>query len=263
MSAGTAVKQRLAPVAKAVAPGWFWRRKFDILSRLVADRDDMRLICTLCDPARVSVDIGADVGEFSIAMASASKSVIAFEPRRAQARDLEAMFRAAQAPVDVRSVALSAQAGTIAMRVVASDPGRSTIEGGNPLADEYDSTVETIDVPVQRLDDLGLENVGCIKVDVEGHELAVLQGAVNTIRRSRPALLIEAEERHHPNAVAEITALLTDLGYRGYFIDGDARRPIAEFDVQRHQNPANIGGWRDGWSTQGTYVNNFVFLPSD
>lgn len=263
MSAGTAVKQRLAPVARAVAPGWFWRRKFDILSRLVDDRDDMRLVSSLCDPQRVSVDIGADVGEFSIAMARRSKSVIAFEPRPAQARDLIAMFAAAHVPVDVRSMALSCEAGTIAMRVLASDPGRSTIEGGNPLDDEYGSAVELIEVPVKRLDDLNLDNVGCIKVDVEGHELAVLQGAVETVRRHRPALLIEAEERHHPGAVAEITALLADLGYQGYFVVGTTRYPIAEFDVARHQDPANIGGWKDGWSTQGTYVNNFVFLPAD
>src|ERR1700754_624454 len=106
MPAGTAVKHQLAPVAKAVAPGWFWRRKFAILSRLVADRDDMRLVSSLCDPERVSIDIGADVGEFSIAMASASKSVIAFEPRPAQARDLATMFKAAGAPIQVEAAAL-------------------------------------------------------------------------------------------------------------------------------------------------------------
>jgi FkbM family methyltransferase len=246
-----------------VVPGWFWRRKFSILSRLVEDRDDTRLLKSLCDPERVSIDIGADVGEFSIAMAGASKSVIAFEPRPAQARDLATMFEAAGASVRVEAVALSAQAGTIAMRVVESDPGRSTIEGGNPLSDEYDSAVETIQVPVKRLDDLRLDNIGCIKVDVEGHELAVLQGAADTIRRNRPTLLVEAEDRHHPNAVAEVTAFLAGLGYTGHFIEGDARHPLTEFDPKQHQHPANIGGWKDGWSAQGVYVNNFVFLPSE
>jgi hypothetical protein len=148
------------------------------------------------------------------------------------------------------------------MRVLESDPGRSTIEGGNPLTDEYGSAVETIEVPVKRLDDLRLDNIGCIKIDVEGHELAVLKGATDTIARNRPALLVEAEERHHPNAVAEITGLLTGLGYSGYFVDGGAQRPIEEFDAVRHQDPANIGGWKDGWSTQGTYVNNFVYVPA-
>lgn len=261
MSVATAAKQRLAPAAKVVAPGWYWRRKFSILSRLVEERDDVRLVASLCDTDRVSIDIGADVGEFSIAMAAASRSVIAFEPRPAQARDLVTMFEAADARVRVEAVALSAQAGSIAMRVLADDPGRSTIEGGNQLADEDGSVVETIQVPVKRLDDLHLDNIGCIKVDVEGHELAVLQGATDTIERNRPTLLVEAEERHHPNAVAEVTALLTGLGYTGYFIDGGARRPIEEFDADLHQDPAHIGSWQDGWTTRGVYINNFVYLP--
>jgi Methyltransferase FkbM domain len=116
-------------------------------------------------------------------------------------------------------------------------------------------------VQVKRLDDLGLDNVGLIKIDVEGHELAVLRGAAHTLRRHQPTLVIEAEERHHPGAVAAVTEFLGGLGYTGYFdIDG-TRRPINEFDPGIHQSSANIAGWKDGWATHGIYVNNFVFLP--
>ncbi|CAM2866920.1 methyltransferase [Mycobacterium intermedium] len=238
-------KRWLAAAAKTLAPRLFWRRRYGILQRLGDSRPDVQLARSLCDPNRVSVDIGADVGEFTIAMLTASRSVIAFEPRPAQARELATMFAAVGAPVRLEAVALSDEPGVTAMRVLGSDPGRSTVE-----------------VPVQRLDDLKLDDVGLVKVDAEGHELAVLRGATDTLTRNRPAILVEAEERHHPNAVAEITKLLAGLNFTGYFPVGDERRPIAEFDAAVHQNPGNIAGADEGWTTRGVYVNNFVFLPN-
>jgi FkbM family methyltransferase len=257
------IKRRLAPLAKTVAPRRFWRRKYRILQLLGESHPDVMLARSLCDPDRISLDIGASIGEFTIAMLEASRGVIAFEPRPAQARDLAAMFDAVGAPVRVEAVALSDQPGVTTMRVVADDPGRSTIDDSNTLSDLDDGAVQTVDVPVQRLDDFQLDNVGLVKIDVEGHELAVLRGAADTITRNRPAVLVEAEERHHPNAVAAITEFLGGLGYRGYFDVDGTRRPVPEFDATEHQNPANIGGREDGWALRGVYVNNFVFLPKD
>jgi FkbM family methyltransferase len=202
----------------------------------------VQLVASLCDPNRVSLDLGADVREFTIAMLASSRSVIAFEPRPAQARDLASMFDAVGAAVRMEAVALSDQPGVTIMRVVESDPRRSTIDASNVLGDADSGGVQSIDVPVKRLDDLRLDNVGLVKIDVEGHELAVLRGAADTLTRNRPAVLVEAEERHHPNAVAAITDLLTGLGYEGYFDIGDDRRPVEEFDAARHQDPANIRG---------------------
>ncbi|GJO18485.1 hypothetical protein NJB1507_10210 [Mycobacterium marinum] len=260
MTAAARTKRWLAPVVRTVAPGLFWQRKYRVLQRLGESRADVRLAASLCDPDRISVDIGADVGEFAIAMLASSRSVVAFEPRPAQARELASMFDAVGAAVRVEAVALSDKPGCLSMRVVESEPGRSTIDTDNALGDVA-GRIRSIDVAVKRLDDLQLSDVGLIKVDVEGHELAVLRGATDTLMRNRPTILVEAEERHRPNAVAEITTLLGGLGYRGFFELGDERRPIAEFDVARHQNPANIGGQRDGWAPRGVYVNNFVFVP--
>lgn len=262
MPVASSAKRWLAPAAKALAPRLFWRRKYGILRRLGASRPDVQLVASLCDPDRVSLDIGADVGEFTIAMLASSRSVIAFEPRPVQARELATMFGVLGAAVRVEAVALSDKPGVTTMRVVESDPGRSTIDADNPLGDAGGGAVASIDVPVKRLDDLRLDDVGLVKIDVEGHELAVLRGATDTLTRNRPAVLVEAEERHHPNAVAAITELLAGLGYEGYFDSGDGRVPVEEFDAARHQDPANIGGREDGWAAHGVYVNNFVFLPT-
>jgi FkbM family methyltransferase len=84
----------------------------------------VRLVASLCDPNRVSLDIGADVGEFAIAMLASSRSVIAFEPRPAQAHDLASMFDAVGAAVRVEAVALSDEPGVTTMRVVEFDAAR-------------------------------------------------------------------------------------------------------------------------------------------
>jgi FkbM family methyltransferase len=251
-------KRRLAPLAKLVAPRWFWRRKYRILQQLGKSQSEMRLVRSLCDPDRVSIDIGAAVGEFAIAMLGSSRSVIAFEPRPTQASSLAAMFGAVGAAVRVEAVAISDEPGVTTMRVLESEPGRSTIDSHNALNDADGSRVSTIDVPVVRLDDLQLNRVGFVKIDVEGHELAVLRGAADTLKRNRPALFIEAEERHHPGAVAMITEFLAGLGYTGYFEVDGIRRPVEEFELAEHQNPAEL----DGRATRGIYVNNFVFLPT-
>ncbi|BCZ23084.1 FkbM family methyltransferase [Mycobacterium senriense] len=263
MAVAPSVKRWLAPAAEKLAPRLFWRRRFRILQDLGRSRPDIQLVASLCDPERVSLDIGADLGEFTIAMLASSRSVIAFEPRPAQACDLASMFDAVGAAVRVEPVALSDEPGVVAMRVVASEPGRSTIEAGNKLGDVNGGTIESIDVPVRRLDDVHLGDIGLIKIDVEGHELAVLHGATETLTRHRPAIVVEAEERHHPNSVAEITALLDGLGYAGFFDLGGVRRPIIEFDPARHQDEANVGSRENGWAGRGIYVNNFVFLPEN
>ncbi|MEE3065404.1 MAG: FkbM family methyltransferase [Actinomycetota bacterium] len=261
MPVARSAKRWLVPAATAIAPQLFWRRRYRAMQRLGQSRPDVQLAASLCDPNRVSLDIGADVGEFTVAMLAASRAVIAFEPRPAQARALTSMFDAVGADVRVEAVALSDEPGVMSMRVVESEPGRSTIDADNSLGDVDNGGIQSIDVPVKRLDDLHLDNVGLIKIDVEGHELAVLRGAVDTLTRNQPTIVVEAEERHHPDAVAGITRLLSGLGYVGYFDVDDARRPIAEFDPTRHQDPANVGSRENGWAARGTYINNFTFFP--
>jgi FkbM family methyltransferase len=258
MPVAVSAKRRLAPLARVVAPRWFWRRKYRILQRLGQSNPEIALVRSLCDPNRVSLDVGAAVGEFTIAMLERSRSVIAFEPRPTQAHELAAMFEAVGAAVRVEPVALSDKPGAAEMRELELEPGRSTIDSANALTDLEGSPVRIVDVRVTRLDDLGLDNVGFIKIDVEGHEFAVLRGAADTLRRNRPTLFIEAEERHHPGAVAAITEFLAGLGYTGYFdIDG-IRRAVDEFNPIEHQDQANI----DSRAARGLYVNDFVFVPA-
>ena len=64
------------------------------------------------------------------------------------------------------------------------------------------------------LDELGFERVDMIKIDVEGMELAVLDGAVETIRRCRPYLFVE----HMKTGEAPLVAFLEAVGYRHWAV---------------------------------------------
>jgi FkbM family methyltransferase len=216
----------------------------------------------LCDIRKISVDIGASEGYYSVNICNHSANCIAFEPRPAQAARLRDLAIANGLRIEVEAVALSDSLGLARLRILTKDLGRSTIESANALEDPDGSPQTSIRIPKMRLDDYELREVGFIKIDVEGHELAVLQGAQKTIRASMPNLLVEIEERHRTGAIGDVSAFLTDLGYAGFFIlDGEVL-PLARFDKSVHQDPANAGSWKAGHERHGVYVNNFFFLPA-
>jgi FkbM family methyltransferase len=216
----------------------------------------------LCDRNKISLDIGADHGGYARLICNHSKKCIAFEARPDQAAMIRGSATARSLPISVESVALSDSEGFAKMRVLTRDPGRGTIEPLNSLTDPDGSPETSLTVPKKCLDSYGLTDVGFIKIDVEGHELAVLKGAEKTIRDSIPNLLVEVEERHHSGAIESVSSFLATLGYEGFFILEGIVHPFADFDKSSHQNPANIASWKDGWKRFGIYVNNFFFLPA-
>ena len=222
---------------------------------------ELRVAPLLCDIRKISLDIGADQGSYSLNIWNRSANCIAFEPRPVQAAMIRDMAIAKGLRIEVRAVALSDSPGVAMLRMLTKDPGRSTIESANRLEDPNGSPQTSVSVPKMRLDDYELGEVGFIKIDVEGHELAVLKGAEKTIRASAPNILVEIEERHHTGAIGDVSAFLTSLGYEGFFILDGKVSPIANFDRSVLQIPANIGSWKEGWKKRGVYVNNFFFLP--
>ncbi len=114
-----------------------------------------------------------------------------------------------------------------------------------------------IEIATTPLDSLDFGNVGFIKIDVEGHEQAVLRGAAGLIARQRPVVQVECEERHVPGAVASAARFFAALGYRGFFWKAAMLQPIELFDPLRDQRSETLDHG-DDW--RGTYINNFIFV---
>jgi hypothetical protein len=88
--------------------------------------------------------------------------------------------------------------------------------------------------------------------------MEVLRGAVETLRRHRPNLLIEIEQRHSPTPILKTFQWLDALGYAGELLDpdGGGRRPLSEFDVAEHQEG------RRRLIAERRYVSSFIFRPA-
>lgn len=220
------------------------------LSRLTKanDEKEMRLLPWLCDPQKLSLDIGAKVGMYTYHLRCFSKQVCAFEPIPELAQLLRKSFKK---KVIVEQVALSNQAGPVTMRIPFDRKafpkyGRSTIEGHNHLDFIGKGFCKTISVKTKKLDDFNFDEIGFIKIDVEGHELAVLEGAERTLQRSKPCLLIEASQHHFPGAVERLKTFLEARGYLGFFIFNQSLCEMREFDLDK----------------QGELVENFIFIPA-
>jgi len=219
---------------------------------------EIRFLPVLCDPTRGAVDIGGHEGGYAWHMRRMARTLDVFEA----APDLAAGLRLAfqfHRNTRVHAVALSAQEGKATLRRPLRGAevltGLATIETGNPL-DGLEARAVT--VPARRLDSFGLRNVGFMKIDVEGHELAVLQGASTLLAESHPHLQIEAQERHRPDAVHSLARLLKEFGYGGFFLYAGELHDIASYDPMLYQHPDSLDAL--GKLMPGhIHVANFIF----
>jgi hypothetical protein len=106
-------------------------------------------------------------------------------------------------------------------------------ENIDKISEQHEHAKITVDVVA--LDELEDITIGMIKIDVEGHEVEVITGAMPLIKRDRPNILVESEERHRPGSLKMIRDLLEPAGYRGYFIVDDSLVEIERFSLSSMQ----------------------------
>jgi FkbM family methyltransferase len=223
---------------------------------------ELRLVPALCSPGRDSLDVGANEGMYLHLMRKYSRHVFAYEP----VDDLHAkLSRRYHSKVTIEKLALSNRTGSAMLHVPVA--GGQSVSGLSSLADvatQIYGACREVEIRTARLDDIYKRDAGFIKIDVEGHELAVLEGAAATIAASLPNLLIETEEHLTPGGLPTVTAMLRGLGYQGYFVQGGTLRPVEEFDAGLWQNPVALANFGPGHSRQEfpDYINNFIFIQA-
>ncbi|MCD6474992.1 MAG: FkbM family methyltransferase [Anaerolineaceae bacterium] len=212
------------------------------------------------DQNAVSIDAGANVGHYSIKLAVLSKAVLSIEP----IHDLNWLSHALPSNCTFINCAAGSQEeqSTLRIPILAGQQqyGMATltdIKIFGVLEYVHQKTqIRTIDHLVQT--HFPNQQIGFIKIDVEGFEREVILGAKETLKTHKPNLLLEIT----PEDLQETTDFLADLGYRGLFFFNDILHDISVFDASIHCTVGNEWG-EDAIEdfNPKLNVNNFFFIP--
>jgi FkbM family methyltransferase len=168
------------------------------------------------------VDVGANRGQVlrEAIHAAPDGRHVAFEPIPALAEELGRRFPS----VDCRPLALGNAARTATFCHFRRLDGWSGLRRNTEISDERGDP-EYITVRVSTLDaELAGGTPAVVKIDVEGAELEVLEGAAQTLSRARPLLIFEHVKRAselYGSAPDAVWGLLDELGYEILSVTGD------------------------------------------
>lgn len=192
-------------------------------------------------PGAVCLDVGAAGGTWTwwlSRLAGPRGRVFGFEPRPRSQRIVVRLLRLAGADnATMLPLAVGSEPGRLQVAVARlptmsyvrrprdrggadGERGRRGIAGGWRPPDVRTRVRRTVDVEVTTVDAFVRRRapgrLDFLKIDVEGHELAVLRGAVRTLAQHRPVVLCEIEARHlarYGHDPADVLAWLRDAGY--------------------------------------------------
>jgi len=201
----------------------------------------------------VFVDVGANVGWYTMLASTIvgdSGHIHAFEPRRPTVDYLQrtVALNGLEKLITVHPIGLSneTQSETLMWGATSDNGGGASFARDDASADMVCQTIE-----VRSLDSLGLDHVDVIKIDVEGAEPLVLDGATTIIERDRPIILSEVL----PSQLARVSCcspqqyfdLFLSQGYRGYIVD-------------HVRCGENVRGFPDSWEKG---LVNIGFIPQE
>ncbi len=208
----------------------------------------------------VSVDIGANLGLFSYLLNKYSQHVIALEPQPKLAAYLKKVLPPS---VSILNVAVSDHSGTARMLIpklkgivgnTNQQDALATIEISNPIM--MQDSVDYIDVPTKTLDEIlhDQSRIDFIKIDVEGHELSVLNGAKIILNKFRPIFMIELFKAHNPS-VMECFKIFVDAGFTSFYCAKSGLKECISLEDASFiiNNPV----------LEDRTITNFFFVPSE
>ena len=209
----------------------------------------------------IAIDVGANKGGYlwSLSRAVPQGRVFAFEPQPIFHTYLKKVCaQAFLRNVQVEPLGLSDRTGVFTLAIPGSDPTspaasfEDAVKSREPHQ-SYEVQVTTLDRYFENI----AGHVGAIKIDVEGHELAVLKGGLNLLKKHKPVIVCESENRHITHgSVSDVLKFITDLGYEGWVIQQERLLPLALFDPLIHQSQVGDQYWESP-----AYCNNFIFKP--
>jgi FkbM family methyltransferase len=188
------------------------------------------------------IDVGANVGFFTARFArwvGTSGEVIAIEPEDRNYDSLISVLKRKDLLDRVRALkaVAAAASGTALLEINALHPADHKLSrDGTGIA--VDATTLDNLVPAK-----GILRPSLVKIDVQGAEMLVLQGAVDILKVSRPALFIELHEEglaRFGTSVSAILSHLSDCGYEAHWLMRMAPHPKAS-EAEIHARVARSG----------------------
>lgn len=189
-----------------------------------------------CDKSKNFVDIGAHMGTYSIHLSKFSNQVYSFEAQRDTYYNL------------CGGIALNNYQNIIAYNVALGDPENHNKEmnlnqvsddgGGSTMSEEIveisnNNIIKTHKIKVRTLDSYNLENIGFLKLDVEGWEISVLKGAENTLKNNGyPRFIFEVwPDKWFADKKIELLNYIKEIGYQIIPISGVSNMYLAYFNT--------------------------------
>lgn len=199
-----------------------------------------------------AVDIGASRGYYTYALSRLCQQVEVFEPQKWA---IDAINAFGKANVRTHNVGLSDRSGFLELNIPLING-----EAADALASfrNFSEQCQSIKVPIARLDDYKFEDVSFIKIDVEGYETPVIEGAKETITSQQPTILVEIEQRHlRGETIYSVFNQIQSLNYEGFYLSKGSLIRLDNFAYETHQKPFLEEVNQKGFSE--SYINNFIF----
>ncbi len=235
MNIKSAIKEMLEAVLPEAA--MVEVRKFHFLRKIKnlksSEETDLSIAVRLLAPGDGAIDCGANFGMYTRFFGEAvgpGGRVFSVEPIPSTFAVLSSNVKGLGLNhVTLFNKAVSDQPGHLTMTVPMMGGGRNFYQAHILRAGEtVDANSRAFTVEIAPIDSLIPDNIiiRLMKVDVEGHELPCMKGALGLLKRDKPALLIEVSGSPDKDESAEkLFKLLTDLGYGAFASDGLSLRP--------------------------------------
>ena len=169
------------------------------------------------------IDIGANIGNHSIFFSELFKKIYAFEPNPLtyEILKINSNFNVRKKNISTYKLGLSDKQGKAFFQINRLNMGSSRIiyPKNNNLNSE-----DIIEIEISyadKIEELKKENIGCIKIDIEGHEFRTLIGAENIIKRNKPIIIIEQNKLEFKNGSSKALNFLKKMGYSFYIFNND------------------------------------------
>ena len=215
------------------------------------DEQEINLVKKFIKSGTDSIDVGVYRGVYSYEMSKYSEKVHSFEPNPIIFKYINKNLKKFIKNIHLYNFALSNQNKTMNLKIPIRNSnsnkeifeeyyemGKATIHNENNF-----ENYENFEIQTKKIDELNFDNkISFIKIDVEGHELEVIEGAINTIKRDKPVLLVEIEKQYTKKEVAESINFINSLGYKSYFFNKKDLKSTTELN--------NLD-----------LFNNFIFFP--